>query len=231
MVVHPACENWTGTLVNALLYRYSNLPTEPENEIRPGLVHRIDKGTSGLLVIARTEQSKLNLSKQFILHTIERKYIALVWGILQNEEGTINIPLKRSLKDRRIVQADTASTPQSKRAITHYKVLKRFQYVTLITCRLETGRTHQIRAHMKYLQHPLFGDTRYGGNQIVQGPRFSKYKSFVNNCFKILPHQALHAYTLTFTHPTTKKKMHFEAPIPTAFETVIHKWERFVNAN
>lgn len=228
MVVHPACDNWQGTLVNALLYHYKELPFEAGNEGRPGLVHRIDKGTSGLLVIAKTKEGLISLSKQFIAHTIERKYLALVWGRVAADSGTLSLPLIRDPKDRRLIKACAPSSSVGKNATTHYQVIQRWEYVTLLTCTLETGRTHQIRAHMKYLGHPLFGDPRYGGNEILHGTLFARYRSFVDNCFKILPHQALHAQTLGFTHPTTQKKMHFQTSPPQAFEQVLNRWKRYI---
>lgn len=227
MVVHPAHGNWTGTLVNALVHYFKQLPTQQGNEGRPGLVHRIDKGTSGLLVIAKTEESLAGLSKQFAHHTIQRKYHALVWGVPQKESGVICAPIKRSTHDRRVMVACKDVTKGAKTATTHYQVLEKLGYVTLVACTLETGRTHQIRAHMKYLGHSLFGDTRYGGDRLVQGPRFSKYKAFVENCFKLLPHQALHATSLGFMHPTTHKKMYFEVPVPDNFAQVIDRWTRY----
>ena len=227
MVVHPAHQNWSGTLVNALAFHFQNLPEMAGNEGRPGLVHRIDKDTSGLLVIAKNEQSMTKLAKQFFDHSIERTYYALVWGELKEDEGTIDANLGRSLKDRRV----TDTFPEGdfgKRAVTHYKVLKRLRYVTLIQCNLETGRTHQIRAHMKYLGHPLFNDATYGGDKILKGTQFSKYKAFVENCFKLLPRQALHAKSLGFIHPSTNKFVQFESDLPTDFVGLLEKWENYI---
>ena len=230
MVVHPAFQNWSGTLVNALAYHFQHLPEMPNNEGRPGLVHRIDKDTSGLLVIAKTEEAMTGLARQFFDHSIERTYWALIWGEPETAKGTINVHLGRSLKDRRI----TAAFPEGdfgKHAITHYQVMKSYRYVTLIKCNLETGRTHQIRAHMKYLGHPLFGDATYGGDKILKGTQFSKYKAFVENCMKIMPRQALHAKSLGFMHPITKKKMQFVSELPEDFTTVLDKWEHYVQYN
>lgn len=227
MVVHPAHQNWTGTLVNALTYHFQNLPQLPGNSGKPGLVHRIDKDTSGLLVIAKTEKAMNILAKQFFEHTIERKYQAIVWGVPSELEGTINVNLGRSPKDRRV----TIAFPEGetgRHAITHYKVLKDLRYVSLIECRLETGRTHQIRAHMKYLGHPLFNDAMYGGDKILKGTVFTKYKQFVENCFKLLPRQALHAKTLGFIHPETKKFMQFDSNLPDDFRSALEKWELYV---
>lgn len=230
MVVHPAYMNWTGTLVNALMWHFNSLPELPGNDGRPGLVHRIDKDTSGLLVIAKTEQAMTSLAKQFFDHSIERKYNALVWGVPDPPEGTINVNVGRSLKDRRV----TAAFPLGdfgRRAVTHYKLITDYRYVSLIECQLETGRTHQIRAHMKYLGHPLFNDATYGGNEVVKGTVFTKYKQFVENCFQLIPRQALHARTLGFIHPTTGEKVHFESPLPEDFIAVIQKWEHYVQYN
>lgn len=227
MVVHPAYNNWSGTLVNALAYHFQNLPTMKDNEGRPGLVHRIDKDTSGLLVIAKTEKAMTGLAKQFFDHSIKRTYEALVWGEPHPENGTINVNVGRSLKDRRI----TAAFPEGdfgRNAITHYKVLKTLRYVSLIQCNLETGRTHQIRAHMKYVGHPLFNDATYGGDKILKGTVFSKYKAFVENCFKIIPRQALHAKSLGFKHPITQEFIHFDSELPKDFVEVIEKWENYV---
>jgi len=228
MVVHPAYQNWSGTLVNALAYHFKNLPTMVNNEGRPGLVHRIDKGTSGLLVIAKTETAMNSLAKQFFDHTIERTYYALVWGEPDPGEGTINVNLGRSLKDRRV----TAAFPEAdfgRRAVTHYRTIKPLRYVSLIQCNLETGRTHQIRAHLKYLGHPLFNDATYGGDRILKGTVFSKYKAFVENAFKLMPRPALHAKSLGFIHPLTKEHVQFESELPEDFKAVLKKWEKYVN--
>jgi 23S rRNA pseudouridine1911/1915/1917 synthase len=228
MVVHPAYQNWSGTLVNALAWHFQNLPEMPGNDGRPGLVHRIDKDTSGLLVIAKTEQAMTELAKQFKDHSIERTYYALVWGVPEELEGTIHVNVGRSLKDRRI----TTAFPDGdfgKNAITHYKVLKDYRYVSLLQCNLETGRTHQIRAHMKYVGHTLFNDALYGGDQVLKGTVFTKYKQFVQNCFKVMPRQALHAKTLGFIHPVTKKQVRFDSELPADFLEVLDKWDRYVN--
>lgn len=225
MVVHPAYNNWTGTLVNALAYHFNNLPENRDG--RPGLVHRIDKDTSGLLVVAKSELALTHLAKQFFDHTIERTYYALVWGEPKEKEGTIDVNLGRSLKDRRV----TAAFPEKdfgRHAVTHYKVLKTLRYVSLVQCNLETGRTHQIRAHMKYLGHPLFSDTTYGGDKILKGTVFSKYRAFVENCFKIMPRQALHAKSLGFVHPSSKKFIQFDSELPNDFQQVLEKWEHYV---
>lgn len=230
MVVHPAFQNWSGTLVNALAYHFKQLPEMPGNEGRPGLVHRIDKDTSGLLVIAKSEVALTKLAKQFFDHTIERTYWALVWGEPEPPQGTINVNVGRSFKDRRITVA-YEDAEHGRKAITHYKVLKALRYVSLVECKLETGRTHQIRAHMKYLGHPLFNDTSYGGDQILKGTTFSKYKAFVENCFDIMPRQALHAKTLGFVHPASGKFMQFDSELPEDFNNVLERWENYVQYN
>ena len=230
MVVHPAYQNWTGTLVNALTFHFKNLPEMPDNDGRPGLVHRIDKDTSGLLVIAKSEEAMNGLAKQFFDHSIERTYYALVWGVPESTKGTIDVNLGRSLKDRRV----TAAFPEGdfgRHAITHYEVLQDLRYVSLIKCNLETGRTHQIRAHMKYLGHPIFSDVTYGGDKVLKGTIFSKYKQFVDNWFKIIPRQALHAKSLGFIHPVTKKSMQFDSELPSDFQEVIDKWNHYVKFN
>lgn len=227
MVVHPGHGNWTGTLVNALVYHFSNLPTSQNGVIRPGLVHRIDKGTSGLLVIAKTEFAMQYLAKQFADHTTERTYNALVWGELKEEKGTINANIGRGFKDRRISEVFPEGE-HGRVAITHYEVIKPMRYVSLIKCNLETGRTHQIRAHMKYLGHPLFNDATYGGDRVLRGDLFSKYKQFVDNCFEMLPRQALHARSLGFKHPKTKEWMQFDTDLPDDLQSVIDKWEHYL---
>jgi 23S rRNA pseudouridine1911/1915/1917 synthase len=231
MVVHPAHGNWTGTLVNALVYHFQNLPTMPNNDGRPGLVHRIDKDTSGLLVIAKSELAMTHLAKQFFHHTIERTYYALVWGEPSAEQGTINAPLGRSQKDRRVVTVYDQEGEYGKHAITHYEVLKKLRYVSLLKCNLETGRTHQIRAHLKHIGHTLFNDEMYGGNMVLKGTVFSKYKAFVDNCFKIMPRHALHAKSLGFIHPATGEQMYFETDLPTDFQDVLAKWEHYLQYN
>ncbi|NQW42430.1 MAG: RluA family pseudouridine synthase [Bacteroidetes bacterium] len=229
MVVHPGFNNYTGTLINALLYHVQNLPAYSD-EMRPGLVHRIDKDTSGLLLIAKTENALVYLAKQFFDHSISRVYNALVWGDLKDNEGTINANLSRDLKDRRLAAVFLDETI-GKKAITHYKVLERFGFATLIECKLETGRTHQIRAHMKYLGHPLFADETYGGMQIVKQSKMPKFEQFIDNCFKIIPRQALHARTLGFIHPTSLKPIHFESALPNDFNEVLIKIRQYVIAN
>ncbi len=224
LVVHPGHGNYTGTLVNGLLFHIENLPTN-SNE-RPGLVHRIDKDTSGLLVVAKTELAMTNLSKQFFDRTTERLYHALVWGNLEQDQGTIEGNIGRSLKNRLLMDVFPEGD-FGKHAVTHYKVIERFLYVTLVECKLETGRTHQIRAHFKHIGHTLFNDERYGGNKILKGTTFTKYKQFIQNCFKVIPRQALHAKTLGFTHPSTGKKLNFESEIPHDFKEVITKWRSY----
>ncbi|MCK0131845.1 RluA family pseudouridine synthase [Flavobacteriaceae bacterium F08102] len=224
MVVHPGHGNYSGTLVNGLIYHIENLP-QNSNE-RPGLVHRIDKDTSGLLVVAKTEFAMAHLSKQFFDRTTDRQYYALVWGNVEEDTGTITGHIGRSFKNR--LQMDVfPDGDYGKSAITHYTVLERFSYVTLVACKLETGRTHQIRAHFKHIGHPLFNDERYGGNRILKGTTFSKYKQFVDNCFKVLPRQALHAKTLGFTHPTTGEKMEFNSELPEDMLLSLEKWRNY----
>ncbi|MDG1315338.1 MAG: RluA family pseudouridine synthase [Flavobacteriaceae bacterium] len=228
MVVHPGHGNYSGTLINALIFHFKNLPVNSTN--RPGLVHRIDKDTSGLLVVAKTELAMANLSAQFKAKTSEREYVALVWGNMDLDEGTIEGNIGRHPKNRlqNTVYLEDESG-KGKPAVTHYKVLQRLGYVTLVSCRLETGRTHQIRVHMKHIGHILFNDERYGGERILKGTTFTKYKQFVDNCFKSLPRQALHAKTLGFVHPTTKEKMSFTTEIPNDMQTCIEKWQTYSN--
>ncbi len=225
MVVHPGFNNYTGTLVNALVYHLQQLPTS-NGETRPGLVHRIDKNTSGLVVIAKTEYAMTHLAKQFFDHTIDRSYYALVWGDFEENEGTIQGNVGRSLRDRKI-QAVFHDGSQGKHAITHYKVLERFGYVTLVECTLETGRTHQIRVHMQSIGHPLFNDQTYGGDRIHKGTTFTKYKQFIDNCFELIPRQALHAKSLGFAHPQGGKRVFFESELPADFTAVLEKWRNY----
>ena len=224
MVVHPGHGNYTGTLVNGLIHHIENLPTN-SNE-RPGLVHRIDKDTSGLLVVAKTEFAMANLSRQFFDRTTERLYYALVWGNIDEDEGRIEGNIGRSLKNR-LQMAVFPDGEFGKHAVTHFKVLERLTYVTLVQCKLETGRTHQIRAHFKHIGHTLFNDERYGGDDILKGTTFTKYKQFVHNCFKVLPRQALHAKTLGFTHPTTGEFMKFNTEIPKDILNCLEKWRTY----
>jgi 23S rRNA pseudouridine1911/1915/1917 synthase len=228
LVVHPGHGNYTGTLVNALAYHFENLPMNSSE--RPGLVHRIDKDTSGLLVIAKTEAAMTHLAKQFEAKTSEREYIAIVWGNVKEDEGTIEGNIARHVKDR--MQMAVFADPEiGKPAVTHYKVIERFGYVTMVSCILETGRTHQIRVHMKHIGHPLFNDARYGGDLILKGTTFTKYKQFIDNCFKILPRQALHAKTLGFVHPTTGEMMRFDTELPEDMKELIEKWRGYSKSN
>ncbi|MEJ8758583.1 RluA family pseudouridine synthase [Pontibacter sp. H259] len=228
MVVHPAYNNWTGTLVNALTYYLQNLPTSRNGEGRPGLVHRIDKDTSGLLVIAKTEFAMAFLAKQFYDHTIERTYYALVWGIPKSDTGTITGHVGRSAKDRKVMTVYPDGS-YGKHAVTHYKVLRKYKYVSLVQCNLETGRTHQIRAHMKHIGHPLFSDATYGGDKIVYGTPNGSYKAFVDNAMKLMPRQALHAKSLGFIHPASRQTLQFETELPEDFTSVLEKWALYEN--
>lgn len=227
MVVHPGHGNYSGTLINALAFHFDNLPNNSSD--RPGLVHRIDKDTTGLLVVAKTEQAMAHLSKQFFNKTTEREYVAIAWGAMQDEHGTIEGHIGRHPKNRlqNTVYLHQDDLDKGKPAVTHYKVLEHLGYVTLVSCKLETGRTHQIRVHMKHIGHTLFNDERYGGSAILKGTTFTKYKQFVDNCFKVLPRQALHAKTLGFIHPTTNEFMRFEAPIPQDMEACLYKWRNY----
>lgn len=227
LVVHPGVGNWNGTLVNGLLYYFQG------TEAKPLLVHRIDKDTSGLLLVAKNEDAQAFLAKQFFEHSIERKYNALVWGDFAEDYGTIEGNLGRSPQDRKVmcVYPHEEGVPEEeqkgKHAVTHWKVLERFVYVTLVECVLETGRTHQIRAHMRHIGHPLFSDVAYGGDAIVKGTTFTKYRQFVDNCFAVCPRQALHARVLGFEHPTTRKHMHFESPLPEDMQQCIDRWRNY----
>ena len=226
MVVHPGHGNYSGTLINALIFHFDNLPKNSSD--RPGLVHRIDKDTSGLLVVAKTEHAMNHLSNQFAEKTSEREYVALVWGNIDEDEGTIEGHIGRHPKNRlqnTVYFGD--DTHKGKHAVTHYKVIERLGYVTLVSCKLETGRTHQIRVHMKHIGHTLFNDERYGGNVVLKGTTFTKYKQFVDNAFKVLPRQALHAKTLGFEHPTTGKMMRFSTDIPQDMQQCIDKWRHY----
>lgn len=230
MVVHPSYGHYTGTLINALAFRYKDLSIFNGGDARLGLVHRIDKNTSGLLVIAKNDNAKLHIAKQFFYHTSHRRYVALVWGNFEENEGTIVGNIGRNLSNRKIMDVFPEGSEYGKHAITHYRVLERFDYVTLIECRLETGRTHQIRAHMQHIGHPLFNDPEYGGNEILKGTTFSKYKQFINNCFALLPGQALHAKELGFVHPETHEQMMFNSELPENFAIVINRWRNYINS-
>lgn len=227
MVVHPGYNNYTGTLVNAVLYHFKQLPVYTD-EMRPGLVHRIDKDTSGLIIIAKTEEALVHLAKQFYDHSISRIYHALVWGDVKEDKGTVNGNLARDQKDRRLMSVYLDETV-GKHAITHYTVLERFGFCTLIECKLETGRTHQIRAHMKHIGHPLFADESYGGLKLVKQAKLPKFEHFIDNCFAIMPRQALHAKTLGFIHPHTKKQFDFDSELPEDFATVLAKIREYTN--
>lgn len=230
IVVHPGYGNYTGTLVNALLYHFNQLGDNKEETTRPGLVHRLDKNTTGIMVIAKTEEALAHLSKQFFDRSTDRRYQAIVWGNVEEDEGFIEGYLNRSRKDRKVMDV-YEEEEEGKYALTRYKVLKRFGYVTLVECKLETGRTHQIRVHFKSIKHPLFNDPEYGGNQIRKGTTFSKYKQFVENCFRICDRQALHAKTLEFTHPKTGERMKFASELPNDMVEILEKMERYTGAN
>ena len=227
MVVHPGYGNYDGTLVNALIYHFNNLPEADGNEGRPGLVHRLDKNTTGIMVIAKTERALTHLANQFATRTSSRTYQALVWGDMKEDSGRIEGNIGRSFKNRKLMDI-FPDGEFGKVAITNYRVLERFGYVTLVEYKLETGRTHQIRAHSKYIGHPLFNDPEYGGNRILKGTTFTKYKQFINNCFDILPRQALHAKTLGFTHPITEEFMEFNSELPDDMQQVLARWKNYV---
>ena len=228
LVVHPGHGNYSGTLLNGLIYHNENLPENRDG--RPGLVHRIDKDTSGLLVVAKSDIALTKLSEQFFYKTIDRKYLAIVWGIPSPEQGTIDKYLSRDKKNRMIMSVPL-DEDIGKRAITHYKVVEKLGYVSLVECELETGRTHQIRAHMKHIGNPIFNDQRYGGDKILKGTIFNKYKQFVDNCFKLLPRQALHAKTLSFDHPMTNERLAFETELPNDFKSCFEKWKNYSKNN
>ena len=230
MVVHPAVGNWSGTLVNALMFHCGESLSGINGEHRPGIVHRIDKDTSGLLVVAKTADAKTSLGKQFFHKTTHRTYNALVWGNLQEDMGRIEGNIARDPKDRLRMRVFAPDSGIGKPAITHWRVLERFGYTTLVECVLETGRTHQIRAHMKERGHPIFGDERYGGTEILWGQRSSTYKAFIHNCLELCPRQALHAKTLGFVHPRTGKQMDFDSPWPEDFNALIEKWRKYINS-
>jgi len=228
MVVHPAYGNYTGTLINALMYHFKDLPLFQSGDLRPGLVHRIDKNTSGLLVIAKNEFAMNRLARQFYNRTTGRRYLALVWGTPEPEEGTVTGNVGRNIRDRKIMQVFPDGS-QGKHAVTHYTVIEKFSYVSLLECRLETGRTHQIRVHMSYIGHPLFNDGEYGGDRILKGTTFTKYQQFVRNCFEILPRQALHAKSLAFDHPVTGKRLSFDSELPDDMRQAIEKWRAYIS--
>ena len=230
MVVHPGCGNFTGTLVHAVAWHLRDLPSYDPNNPEVGLVHRIDKDTSGLLVVAKTPEAKSELGLQFFNKTTHRSYLALVWANFVEDEGRIEGNIGRDPKDRLRMAVFPPDSEIGKPAVTHYKVIERFGYTTLVECRLETGRTHQIRAHMRHIGHPMFADERYGGMEILRGERTSSYKAYINNCFKLCPRQALHAQTLGFVHPKTKQQMDFSAPLPADMHALIEKW-RNLKAN
>ncbi len=228
MVVHPSLGHFDGTLVNALAYKFKELPMFSGKEVRPGLVHRIDKDTSGLLVIGKTDIALNKLAKQFFDHSCKRSYIALVWGNLPDDAGTITGHIGRNLKNRKVMDV-FPDGEYGKEAITHYRVIEKFGYVNLVECRLETGRTHQIRAHFKHIGHPLFNDAEYGGDKILKGTTFTKYKQFVENCFKILPRQALHAKSLGFVHPESGEDVFYDSELPEDMTLCIDKWRKYTS--
>ena len=237
IVVHPGYGNYKGTLVNALVYHFQNLPQQEsknstqESKLRPGLVHRLDKDTTGIMVVAKTEIAMTRLAKDFFDRNMDRKYVALVWGDFKEDEGTVTGNIGRHLRERKKMDVFPSDSEHGKHAVTHYKVLERFGYVSLIECKLETGRTHQIRAHMQHIGHSLFNDNTYGGDRILKGTTFAKYKQFVENCFTLLPRQALHAKSLGFIHPVTSKELNFDSELPSDIQAVITKWRGYSTSN
>ena len=227
MVVHPGFGNWEGTLVNALAFHFKNLPNMGD-DTRPGLVHRIDKNTSGILIIAKNEKSMTVMGDKFANRDLQRRYLALVWGDMKEDDGTITGHIGRSLKNRKVMDV-FPDGEFGKHAVTHWKVVERLGYTTLVECKLETGRTHQIRSHFKHIGHPLFNDEEYGGDRILKGTTFTKYKQFVQNCFKICDRQALHAKSLEFLHPNTEKKMKFDSDLPEDFSILLDKWRKYAS--
>lgn len=227
MVVHPGLGNFSGTLVNALLYHFEQLPAKQDEPYRPGLVHRIDKFTSGLIIAAKNEFAMAHLAKQFFDHTINRRYNALVWGEFDEQEGTVIGNIARHQRFRKIFTVYPPGGEIGKHAVTHYKVLESFGHTSLIECKLETGRTHQIRVHMQHIGHPVFSDNTYGGDKIVRGTIYTKYRQFVDNCFALIPRQALHARSLGFIHPKTGKEMYFETELPDDFLAATEKWRAY----
>lgn len=230
IVVHPGFGNFSGTLVQGLMYHLENLPTPEGAEFRPGMVHRIDKETSGLMIFAKTDQALAHLAKQFFHHTIERRYQAIVWGDVKEDSGTITGHIARSKQDRKVFTVFPEEEGIGKHAITHYKVLKRYGYVTLCEFKLETGRTHQIRVHTRHIGHPIFNDSNYGGDKILRGTLFNKYKQFVENCFETISRTSLHAKSLGFEHPVTKEFMYFESELPEDFQNVLKRWDGYIQA-
>ena len=227
LVVHPGYGNYTGTLVNALIYHFENLPQKPDDFYgRPGLVHRLDKNTSGIMIVAKTETALTNLAKQFYDRTTHREYYAVVWGDFEEDQGTITGHIGRSLKNRKVMSV-FPDGDYGKHAVTHYEVLERFNYVTLIKCKLETGRTHQIRAHFRHIKHPLFNDIEYDGDKILKGTTFTKYKQFITNCFSAIPRHALHAKSLGFNHPKTGEWMQFNSELPSDMEDLLERWRNY----
>jgi 23S rRNA pseudouridine1911/1915/1917 synthase len=227
LVVHPGYGNYTGTLVNALIYHFENLPQKPDDFYgRPGLVHRLDKNTSGIMIVAKTETALTNLAKQFYDRTTHREYYAVVWGDFEEDQGTITGHIGRSLKNRKVMSV-FPDGDYGKHAVTHYEVLERFNYVTLVKCKLETGRTHQIRAHFRHIKHPLFNDIEYEGDKILKGTTFTKYKQFITNCFSAIPRHALHAKSLGFHHPKTGEWMQFNSELPSDMEDLLERWRNY----